>query len=131
MNSMQPLLSALDAWDADRAAAAFESYFIVDEINVVTLDGADVGWFQVSSTKTELCLDQIHLVENVRNRGVGEHLIRNIVDEAFAQGRSVSLSLVKGNPAIHLYRRLGFHLTGEDETKYHMCRAVESGPIKT
>lgn len=125
MKSMQPLLTELDAWDADKAEAAFESYFIVDEIRVVTLDGSDVGWFQVSETQTELCLDQIHLVQQARNRGVGEQLIRCVVDEAFAQGKAVSLSLVKGNPAIHLYKRLGFHLTGESETKYHMRREAD------
>ena len=117
---MQPLLSELGAWDPDKADAAFESYFIVDEISVVTLDGNDVGWFQVSSTQTELCLDQIHLLEQARNLGVGGQLIRSIVDKAFSEGKDVSLSLVKGNPAIHLYKRLGFRLTGEDDTKYHM-----------
>lgn len=131
MNSMQPLLSELGAWDADKADAAFEGYFIVDEIRIVTLNGTDVGWLQVSSTPTELCLDQIHLVEQARNRGVGRQLIRSIVDEAFAQGKNVSLSLVKGNPAIHLYERLGFRLTGEDETKYHMCCAIKPGRKNT
>lgn len=123
LNSMKPLLSELDAWDADKIDAAFQGYFIVDEVRVVTLDGSDVGWIQVSTTPTELCLDQIHLVDEVHNRGIGGKLIRDVLDQAFAQGKNVSLSLVKGNPAMHLYERMGFRLVSEDETKYHMCCA--------
>ena len=121
-DSMEPLLSALDAWDAENAENAFRSYFIAEEINVVQLNAKDVGWMQVSVTEKELCLDQIHLMEDVRGLGIGTHLINKVIDEAEAQKRDVSLSLIKGNPSIGLYRRLGFQLDGEDATKSHMLR---------
>lgn len=120
LSSMQPLLTALDAWDPAEIECAFRGYFIPDEIKFVTMDGRDVGWFQVSQTRTELCLDQLHLVEEVRGQGIGTALINRIIDEAEAQGRNVSLSLVKGNQAQALYRRLGFRRRSEDDTKIHM-----------
>ena len=122
IESMEPLLSALGAWDAEKADNAFQSYYISDEIEIVCLDGKDVGWIQISVVQNELCLDQIHLIEEVRGKGIGTKLIGKVIAEADSQGRDVSLSLVKGNPSLALYKRLGFSLQSEDETKFHMLR---------
>ena len=120
LGSMQPLLTALDAWDADEIETAFRGYFIPAEIQVVTLGGKDVGWVQVSNTPDVLSLDQVHLIEAIRVRGIGTAQNQRIIAAARNQGRNVTLSLVRGNPALTLYRRLGFRRTSEDDTKIHM-----------
>lgn len=120
MHSMIPLLTALDAWDEDALEAAFRSYFIPQEVTVVTQDDTDAGWFQVSRTEQDLCLDQLYLIEAAQGQGIGTALIRGVIAEAKEQGRNVSLSLIKGNPVISLYRRLGFRQTSEGQTKIHM-----------
>jgi len=122
VESMEPLLSALGAWDAQKADAAFKSYFIPSEIEIVELDDADVGWLQVSRTAGELCLDQLHLISRVRGQGIGTQLINRVIEAARAQQRDVTLSLIKGNPSLALYKRLGFQLVAEDSTKFHMRR---------
>lgn len=118
--SMQPLLTALDAWDQDECKAAFEGYFQTDEIRMILMDGREAGWIQVSETEDALHLDQIHLLAEFRCRGVGTHLIRELVEEARAAGKSVMLSLVRGNRVVNLYERLGFCLESEDSTRLHM-----------
>jgi hypothetical protein len=35
-------------------------------------------------------------------------------------GRPVSLNVIRGNPAISLYRRLDFRIVGEDKEKIRM-----------
>ncbi|WP_299958669.1 GNAT family N-acetyltransferase [uncultured Roseobacter sp.] len=120
MNSMKPLLMALDAWNADEMEMAFRSYFIPDEIKFVTLDGRDVGWFQVSETDHDVCIDQLYLIKDVRGQGIGTALVKSIISEAADQDKNVCLSFVHGNPAHTLYRRLGFRQVSEDDTKIHM-----------
>ena len=119
LSSMKPLLTALDAWDEDEIETAFRSYFIPDEVRIIIVDDADVGWIQVSRTDGEFCIDQLHLLEEVRGQGIGSALIAATIKDAAAENKNVSLSLVKGNPALRLYQRLGFHQVGEDSTKIH------------
>lgn len=119
LSSMKPLLMALGAWNENEIEEAFRGYFIPDEVRIVTRNGSDVGWIQVSQTDQEFCLDQLHLLEEVRGQGIGTALINSTITAALAENKTVSLSLVKGNPAITLYRRLGFHQVAEDSTKIH------------
>jgi hypothetical protein len=35
-------------------------------------------------------------------------------------GRPVALNVIRGNPALSLYRRLGFRVVGGDAEKLHM-----------
>ncbi len=120
MASMQPLLTALDAWDEAKADASFRDYFKPDEVRMITLDGADVGWIQVSETDGEIHLDQLHLVEPLRNLGIGTSLIQRTQVEARKKARPLRLSFVRGNRAAALYERLGFRHVGSDATKIHM-----------
>jgi ribosomal protein S18 acetylase RimI-like enzyme len=63
----------------------------------------------------------IALFEEYRNQGIGtqmmEQMIELIKTEGYAQ---VSLSITKGNPAIHLYERLGFTVVDENKEDYIM-----------
>ena len=126
MESMQPLLAALGEWNKEEMETAFRGYFIPDEVRVVQVGGRDVGWLQVSHTDHELCLDQLHLVEDMRGQGIGTALINKVIATATGQNKDVSLSLVKGNPAVRLYRRLGFRRSSEDKTKIHKRFEIRS-----
>lgn len=117
---MRPLLEALGAWDAKKADDAFDEYFEPDEIRIVVVDGVEAGWIQVSQTGDELHLDQIHLIETVRGRGIGTQLMRETMAHARSVGKPVLLSLLRGNRAVGLYRKLGFKPNGSDKTKLHM-----------
>lgn len=119
-SSMRPLLEALGAWDEEKAETAFKEYFKPEEIRIVLVDGKEVGWIQVSETENEIHLDQIHLNEEVRGKGIGTKLVRETMANARSIGKPVLLSLLRGNRAITLYRRLGFKPNGSDRTKLHM-----------
>ncbi|HTN96963.1 MAG TPA: GNAT family N-acetyltransferase [Nordella sp.] len=120
MASMQPLLMALGAWNEVKSHARFRAYFKPEEVRMITVGGADAGWIQVSEADGELHLDQLHLVEPLRNQGIGTWLIRQMQEEARKQGRPLRLSFVRGNRAAALYERLGFRHVGSNATKIHM-----------
>ncbi|MES0809145.1 GNAT family N-acetyltransferase [Roseibium sp. SCPC15] len=115
-----PLLEALDCLDRQRAEKAFKSYFKCHEISLVVIDDDVVGWFQVSEETEQINLDQVYLISAYRNRGLGTLLIRDVMQKAASKGKPLHLSMIKGNPAITLYQRLGFAFCGEDDIKFHM-----------
>jgi GNAT superfamily N-acetyltransferase len=45
---------------------------------------------------------------HARNRGLGSALLRDLVDEAAAAGKPMTIYVEKFNPAMRLYQWLGF-----------------------
>ena len=78
VDSMRPLMVALGGWnEAERRAALRRSYKTA-ETTVITLDGTDIGWMQVSERDTDYNLAQIQLLEEHCGRGIGTRLIREL-----------------------------------------------------
>ena len=107
-------------------SAKFRGLWVAEEVRIITLDGADVGWVQTRTEPDALFLAQIFLEPSFQGRGIGTEVLRRILGEAGNAGRAVKLGVVKSNRAQRLYRRLGFQVTHEDERKFYMRR--EPGP---
>jgi len=54
-----------------------------------------------------------------RGHGLGAAIMRDLMDEAGRAGKRLSIHVEKFNPALHLYRRLGFQ-TIEDKGVYDL-----------
>jgi len=92
------------------------------EVEIITSDGADVGWLQRSIQDDALYLEQIFIDAAFQNRGIGTGIINCLIDKAKQDGRPVTLGVVKINPALRLYERLGFRIAHEDDRKFYMRR---------
>jgi GNAT superfamily N-acetyltransferase len=82
---------------------------------LIVLDRRPVGYvvlswgFSVEAGGREACLDEIYLVPEVRNRGLGGRVLGLIEAEARAIGvRRIFLEVERRNRAIGLYRRAGY-----------------------
>lgn len=118
--TMQPLLSRLGAWDEDDVLDRFRQHYATAVVRTIRVDGRIVGFLQTSETNAEINLDQIHLEAAYRSRGIGSRLIGDLKREAQAKDKALSLSVVRNNPAVALYERLGFRVVDEDDTKLYM-----------
>jgi ribosomal protein S18 acetylase RimI-like enzyme len=56
----------------------------------------------------EIRLIEITILPELRNRGLGEYLIRNLMEEAAGEGKAVRIHVEHFNRALKLYERLGF-----------------------
>ncbi|WP_259396415.1 GNAT family N-acetyltransferase [Pseudoalteromonas sp. SR44-2] len=60
-----------------------------------------------------------------QNKGYGKAVIKQVITSA--QSKPIKPAVLKNNPALGLYKRLGFTITGEDNYEYHMqTRATRS-----
>ncbi|KRB77372.1 hypothetical protein ASE01_11665 [Nocardioides sp. Root190] len=76
--------------------------------DVVEVDGRFAGRLSVDRRPTDLRVVDIALSGATCGRGIGTMLLREVLDEAAASGRTVSMHVEIHNPAARLYERLGF-----------------------
>jgi ribosomal protein S18 acetylase RimI-like enzyme len=102
--------------------ATFRKQWEVAQVRIITLDGADAGWLQSTTRGDNLFLAQIFVDGDFQQRGIGTEVMRRLIGEASRAGRAVTLGVVKTNPALRLYKRLGFRVTHDDERKFYLRR---------
>jgi len=108
--------------------AGFRERWDAQQVRIVRRDGADIGWLQTATTADALFVAQLFVEPALRRQGVGTEVMRRIIGEAARAGQAVTLGIMKTNPAIRLYERLGFTITHEDGRKFFMrCDSV--GPM--
>ena len=90
-------------------------------ISVIQLDGEDIGMLKIEKRKDHLYLGDIQLKEAFQKRGIGTSLIRDVREKAKADGLPLRLRVLKENPVMELYHRLGFVKTKE----FKHCHELE------
>ena len=95
-------------WRENYAEASFD---------VIVADGEPVGRLYVHRGETEIRIVDMALLPEYRGGGIGTRLLQDLVDEADAAGKSVTIHVERMNPALRLYERLGFSLA-EDKGVY-------------
>ncbi len=110
---------ALVAWsDAEKGAVLrfqFDAQKTYDDeqfpdasFDLVLLDGEPAGRLYVDRRADEIRLVDVALLPEHRGRGVGGRIMREILAEGEEKGLLVRIHVERENPAMQLYRRLGF-----------------------
>jgi GNAT superfamily N-acetyltransferase len=116
IDSMRSLMAGLGPWNEAERKAALRRSFKADDVKIISLDGKDIGWMQISERDTDYNLAQIQLLQECCGRGIGTLLITRLLERARREGKTVSLSAVRTNRAIKLYERMGFRTIDPDAT---------------
>lgn len=136
-----PFLSALYAstrieelaatfWSAEQKAAFLDMQFRAQHAYyikhypeadwlVVERAGECIGRLYIERGPNQHCIIDIAFLPVHRGKGFGGALLTDLIDEAAAVGKSVSIHVEKNNPARRLYQRLGFTVT-EDKGVYDL-----------
>ena len=77
--------------------------------HVVEVDGRPVGRWSVDRRSDAIVLVDVAIHPDDQGRGIGTHLIEELVAESERSGLPLHLSVAVDNPARRLYERLGFH----------------------
>ena len=106
----------------DAQVVSFRQQWDVGQERNITLDGTDIGWQQSFTKDDALFLVQLFVDSALRLQGIGTEVVKGLIEEAARAGQALTLGVVKTNPALRLYERLGFRTTHEDERKFYMRR---------
>jgi ribosomal protein S18 acetylase RimI-like enzyme len=101
--------------------AHYQKYYPQADWLLTARGGEDVGRLYIERWPSQHRIIDIAFLPQHRGKGSGEALLRDLMDEAAAAGKDVSIHVEKQNPAMRLYRRLGF-VTEEDKGVYDLMR---------
>jgi ribosomal protein S18 acetylase RimI-like enzyme len=87
---------------------------------IVMLDGEPVGRLLLDHRQDSIHGVDIAMLEEARNLGVGTAVLDGLFKECSRKGVRFTLSVVKNNPAIRLYERLGCRIDGDNITHFSM-----------
>lgn len=105
----------------DAQHAHWQKHYRDTDWLVLSHDGEDVGRLYLSRWAREHRIVDIALLPQHRGQGLGTALLRDLLDEAARAQKSLSIHVEKMNPAMALYRRLGF-IKEADEGVYELMR---------
>ena len=100
---------AQDAWWRENYGDA--------SFDVILVDGEPAGRLYVHRGRSEIRIVDIALLPEQRGGGFGTRLLEDLLAEADAAGKSVTIHVERMNPALRLYERLGFSVA-EDKGVY-------------
>lgn len=91
-----------------------------DFAKIVLLENEPIGILKVIRNLTEWEISQIQIIPDLQGNKIGSFLLESIISEAKANNIDLKLSVLKMNPALSLYERLGFKISGETEIAFKM-----------
>jgi len=123
---------AVAPWTAAQKAAFLDMQFRAQHADyqknypqadwLITLRGGEeIGRLYIERWPSQHCIIDIALLPTHRGHGLGAAMLRDLMDEAAAAGKAVTIYVEKNNPAMRLYHRLGFR-TEEDKGVYDLMR---------
>jgi ribosomal protein S18 acetylase RimI-like enzyme len=111
----------------------YQANYASADFHVILLDGRPIGRLYVARWEDEIRVIDIALLPEYRNAGIGARLLGDLIDEAAQAGKPVRIHVEKFNPALRLYRRLGFVIVDDRGVYWFMervLRAVNETPLE-
>ncbi|WP_438864075.1 GNAT family N-acetyltransferase [Neptunicella sp.] len=97
-----------------RVAHQFDHSFIIHH------NDNKVGMIKYVEAETHIKILQIQIFPDFQGQGLGRQVLNYFIQQVRQQNKSLSLTVLKDNPAQQLYQRLGFAYVGEDDLEFHM-----------
>lgn len=88
--------------------AHYEAHYPGCAFLVIELEGRPIGRLYVHRGDEDIRVVDITLAPGHRGRGIGGMLMAELLAEGRATARTVSIHVEQDNPAMDMYRRLGF-----------------------
>ena len=92
----------------------YREYYPNATHEVILVDGRPAGRLYVDRRDGEIRILDMAVLTGFRGRGVGSHLIKALIEEADAEGKSISIYVENYNPSKHLFERRGFRQIADD-----------------
>lgn len=88
--------------------------------SLILYDDMPVGRLYLNRSINEIRIVDIAILPEYCGQGIGATLLKDIQQESTAKNITVSIHVEKYNPALNLYKRLGFEIVEDRDVYYFM-----------
>ena len=113
---MKPYVELTHKWNEVK----FRESFDFEHTNIIQINNQNIGMLKVEQRDGYTFLGDIQIKKEFQGRGIGSQIINDLIEKSIFQGLPIRLKVLKGNPAIRLYQRLGFTVANELDNSYEM-----------
>lgn len=92
----------------DAQHAHYRKHYSEAEFLIIEIEKDKIGRLYLEEMKDEFRIIDIALLSKWRGKGIGKAILQEIVEKATIKKKSVSIHVEKNNPALGLYKFLGF-----------------------
>ncbi len=90
---------------------------LLNDYSNIIVDNKVIGCLLLTNKDDNILLDEIYIEQEYRNKGIGTDIIKNVINE----NDIIYLWVYKENvKAISLYKKLGFNVIDETDSRYYM-----------
>jgi ribosomal protein S18 acetylase RimI-like enzyme len=107
-------------WDETWQRRHFDEHFAPKRRQIIRLKSREIGAIGVSERDADILIDYIALYPEYQRQGIGTDLIKGIIHQGVVARKPVRLRVLRTNPAVRLYERLGFLVEKESNTHIRM-----------
>jgi len=111
------------AWgkfDPEANRKALSEKIAAGHCSIIIYRETDAGILSVQRLASHIQLDQVFVLPERQNRGVGTSLVRALAREARDSGKPLRLRVLNVSPARKLYEREGFRVTSTTAERTYM-----------
>lgn len=114
--NMQEYVAKNYSWDSN----LFKNKFNQNDYLIIQGKQKIIGFLKIVAEKQHIYLGEIQIEKSYQNKGIGTKILQCIIDNNKLKYERIWLQVLKGNPAIKLYSRLGFKVFAETKAHYKM-----------
>lgn len=95
-------------WDRNWQRQRFDQGFDPAHVRIIRHADQDIGAIYPEHRVDEIHIGRFQIDPRFQNQGLGSMVLRDVLDQAAEEGKTVALDVFTINPARRLYERLGF-----------------------
>ena len=116
--TMKPYIEATWGWNESFQLQVFGNNLEPTRWQIVNDGQHDVGGFVLKEEADHFCLEMIIITPTYQKNGIGRVIVNLIKQHASEDQLPIRLSIIKANPLIPFYQKLGFRQYDEDTDFY-------------
>ncbi len=92
----------------------YGAYFPKASHDLILVEGTPVGQIYVDRRETEIRILDIVVLLDARGRGIGSHVLQDLMKEAETVHKTLSIYVESTSPSLRFFQRLGFVKAGDN-----------------